>query len=127
VDIRHSDGFFIDPPQFVVVSEICPTTLHANGIALGFSVYFVGAIIFTTPAATAPRTIGWKMYLGFMSCSNVSIVIMYFLLPETVGKSLEDIGELFGNEVVVHLTKDGHGIVEQENAQVIHIEDIKTG
>lgn len=120
-------GFCIDPPQFVVVSEIFPTTLRAKGIALGFSAYFFGAITFTTPAATAARTIGWKMYLVFMSLNVISIVIMYFYLPETAGKSLEEIGELFGDEVVVHLTEDGHGIVEQEKAQVVHIEDIKSG
>lgn len=42
--------------------------------------------------------------------------------------TLEDIGALFGDEVVVHITADGHGIVEIENmdevkeAVVVHAE-----
>ena len=43
-------------------------------------------------------------------------------MPETSNLSLEEIGELFGDEVVVHLTKDGHGIVESEKPEVQHFE-----
>ena len=100
--------------QFVYVSEIFPTTLRAKGIAMGFAAYFVGAITFTTPAATAARTIGWKMYLVYLACNIVSIVIIYFYIPETSRLSLEEIGELFGDTVVVHLTTDGHGIIEED-------------
>jgi Sugar (and other) transporter len=40
-------GFFLDPPQFVYISEIFPTTLRAKGIALGFTAYFLGAMYVT--------------------------------------------------------------------------------
>jgi sugar phosphate permease len=115
-------GFFLDPPQFVYISEIFPTTLRAKGIALGFTAYFLGAITFTTPMATATRNIGWKIYLVFVACNVISIIIIYFYVPETSGLSLEEMGELFGDEVVVHLTSDGHGIVESEKPEVQHFE-----
>jgi hypothetical protein len=81
---------------------------------MGFAAYFVGAITFTTSAPTAQQTIGWKFYLVFISCNVVSIVLIYFYLPETSSLSLEEVGDLFGDEVVVHLTQDGHGIVESD-------------
>tara|TARA_R110002003_G_scaffold41_22_gene3005 strand:- start:6908 stop:7099 length:192 start_codon:yes stop_codon:yes gene_type:complete len=34
----------------------------------------------------------------------VSVVVIYFMYPETKGKSLEELAELFGDPVVVHLT-----------------------
>lgn len=44
-------------------------------------------------------------------------------MPETTRLSLEEIGELFGDEVVVHLRADGHGIVEEDKLQeATHIE-----
>jgi MFS family permease len=115
-------GFFLDPPQFVYASEIFPTPLRAKGIAISFSAYFLGAITFTTPAATAAQTIGWKMYLVFIACNVVSVIVIYFFVPETSRLSLEELSELFGDTTVVHLTQDGHGIVEQEKVLSTHAE-----
>jgi hypothetical protein len=54
------------------------------------------------------------MYLVFVICNVFTTIIIYFFVPETSKLSLEEIGEIFGDEVVVHLTNDGHGIVESE-------------
>jgi hypothetical protein len=66
----------------------------------------------------------------------VSTVVIYFFVPETSSLALEEIGALFGDEVIVHMTADGHGLVEVENldsvlpealgkGKVVHIEDKK--
>ncbi|EXJ84067.1 hypothetical protein A1O3_04734 [Capronia epimyces CBS 606.96] len=107
-------GFFLDPTQFVWCSEVFPTTLRAKGLGLCFFTYFIGAITYTTPAPTAFKNIGWKYYLVWVACDVVSVVLVYFFLPETAGLSLEEVGQLFGDTVVVHLTKDGHGLVEMD-------------
>jgi hypothetical protein len=67
----------------------------------------------------------------------VSTVIVYFFIPETTNMSLEEIGALFGDPVMVHLTADGQGIVENDNFKALainadegsvnHIEDEKKG
>ncbi|KAF2665415.1 general substrate transporter [Microthyrium microscopicum] len=119
-------GLCIDPIQFTYVAEIFPTALRAKGVGMGLAAYFLGAITFTAPAATAARTIGWKEYFVFIGCNLISIVIIYFYVPETANLSLEEVGELFGDEVVVHLTADGHGIVETEKvAEIEHKEHVK--
>lgn len=56
----------------------------------------------------------------------ISAVIVYLYLPETKGLPVEEIGALFGDEVIVHLTADGHGIVE-DKATVEEIEGDKAG
>ncbi len=67
------------------------------------------------------------MYLIWMALCIISTVIVYFFLPETSGLPVEEIGALFGDEVVVHLTADGHGLVEQEKmvANATQIEEIE--
>ncbi|KFY68508.1 hypothetical protein V496_01030 [Pseudogymnoascus sp. VKM F-4515 (FW-2607)] len=114
-------GFCLDPAQFVWCSEVFPTTIRAKGNGLTFFAYFVGAITYTTPGALAFRNIGWKMYMVWFACSMVSTVIIYFFIPETSNMSLEEIGALFGDPVMVHLTADGHGIVENDNFKSIGI------
>lgn len=53
------------------------------------------------------------MYLIYMSLCICCTIIVYFFVPETKQIPLEEIGALFGDEVVVHLTADGHHIVEK--------------
>ncbi len=68
-----------------------------------------------------------------MGLCCISTIITYFYIPETKRLPVEEIGALFGDEVVVHLTEDGHGIVEEhmelkiaggnvEVAEVVHAE-----
>jgi hypothetical protein len=42
--------------------------------------------------------------LVFACLTLGSVVVIYFMYPETKGKSLEELAELFGDPVVVHLT-----------------------
>ncbi|KIW41719.1 uncharacterized protein PV06_07249 [Exophiala oligosperma] len=104
----------VDAPSFVWAAEIFPTTIRAKGIALAFFSYFLGAITYTTPAPTALRNIGYRLYFIYMALCIISTVIVYFFVMETKGKPVEELGALFGDKVVVHLTSDGHGIVEEK-------------
>jgi hypothetical protein len=110
---------FIDPPTFVWCSEIWPTNIRSKGIALSFFAYFVGALTYTTPAAVAFRNIGWKFYMVFLGCNIVSTTVIYFFLPESAGKSMEEMGDLFGDEVIVHLTGDGTGLIEMDKLPTV--------
>jgi hypothetical protein len=66
------------------------------------------------------------MYLVFVVCNVFTTIVIYFYVPETSKLSLEEIGGLFGDEVVVHLTNDGHGIVETEKVGgVERVEEVK--
>jgi hypothetical protein len=74
--------------------------------------YFVATILYTAPGATAFANIGYKYYIVFICCDVVSFALLYKYLPETTGLSLEEMGELFGDKVVTHLTADGTGLLE---------------
>ncbi|KAF2405496.1 general substrate transporter [Trichodelitschia bisporula] len=107
-------GLFLDAASFIYSSEIYPTQIRARGVALATCTYFVACITFVTPGATAIATIGWKYFVVFACLTVVTIIVVYFFYPETNGRSLEELAELFGDKVVVHLTN----ATEEEKAEI---------
>ncbi|ORX99796.1 MFS sugar transporter [Clohesyomyces aquaticus] len=97
-------GLFIDAASFIYSSEIYPTNIRSEGVALATFTYFAACITFVTPGATAIANIGYKYFVIFACLTVVSIIVIYFMYPETKGRSLEELAELFGDPVVVHLT-----------------------
>lgn len=66
------------------------------------------------------------MYLIYMGFCVVCEIIVYLYVPETRGKPVEEMGTLFGEEVVLHMTSDGRGVVEKPNEVIVEeIEDVK--
>jgi hypothetical protein len=62
-----------------------------------------------------------------MGLCCISFIITYIYIPETKQLPVEELGALFGDEVVVHLTNDGHGIMEENMELKIageHIEEV---
>lgn len=112
---------FIDPPTFVHSAEIWPTTIRSKGIALAWFSYFMGALTYTTAAAVAFKNIGWRMYMVWFSCNTVSTIVVYFFLPESVNKTIEEMGDLFGDEVVIHMAPNGQDLLE---SKIIALKDV---
>ncbi|KAF2179035.1 MFS general substrate transporter [Zopfia rhizophila CBS 207.26] len=97
-------GLFIDAASFIYSSEIYPTNIRSPGVAMATFTYVAVCITFVTPGATAIANIGYKYFAIFACLAVISVIVIYFMYPETKGKSLGELAELFGNPVVVHLT-----------------------
>ena len=67
-------------------------------------------------APVALNKIGWKFYLVLIVPSAVYIVIQYFLFPETKGRTLEEIGDLFGDNL--HVASHWYTATEEEREKM---------
>lgn len=72
------------------------------------------------------ETVGWKIWLWILSGNFVGVGFVYFLCPETGGKTLEDVDYLFGEgkrawkmETLVH-----RGLEERMNEKEGSVEKI---
>lgn len=90
--------FFIDATQYVYIAEIFPSHLRTQGVALGLSSFYLGSEVTLVAAPIALAKIGWRFYLVLIVPSVVYVVCIIFLFPETKGRTLEEIGALFGDE-----------------------------
>lgn len=126
-------GLSYDATSYVYGSEIFPNPVRARGMGISVTGMFVSTIIFLQCAPTAFAEIGWKYYTVFIALSTVMFVIMWLYFPEvrsptkahsllehdteltestpkqTKGKALEDVAEVFGDEIVL-----------EEEVEVIH-------
>ena len=69
--------------------------------------------VYTTAAGPAFNHIGWKFYLLFIIIPSITLPFVVYYYPETKGLSLEEIGALFGDEVVLDISH----LSEKERAE----------
>ncbi|KAH6682819.1 general substrate transporter [Halenospora varia] len=85
---------------WLIAPEITPLHLRHVGGAIGpFSEWmWTFVIVLVTPVAIANA--GWKFYLLFCIMNALSFPFVYFFLPETKGKTLEEIDYVFASDEV---------------------------
>ncbi|KAK6946214.1 Major facilitator, sugar transporter-like [Dillenia turbinata] len=86
------------PITWVYSSEIFPLKLRAQGTSLGVVTNRVisGTVSMTFLSLYKATTIGGAFF-SFAGIATVAWIFIYFLLPETQGKTLEEMEALFGN------------------------------
>lgn len=57
--------------------------------------------MFNQVSPIAFKEVGYKYYSLFICTNLLGAIVVFFLFPETKGKSLEEIAEIFGDEVIV--------------------------
>ncbi|KAJ3207369.1 hypothetical protein HDU83_000192 [Entophlyctis luteolus] len=83
-------------------AEIFPLRTRAKGVAVAtMSNWLVGAII-TWAEPHLQAALGLDVYTIYLSFCIIGVPWAYFCVPETRGKSLEELGEVFGDKVVHH-------------------------
>jgi energy-coupling factor transporter transmembrane protein EcfT len=85
----------------VYVSEIFPNHLRPAGVAFGLSAFYLASEVTLVGAPVALNKIGWKFYLVLIIPSGFYWLIIFFFFPETKNRTLEEIGDVFGDETHV--------------------------
>lgn len=118
------------------VSEIFPSHLRSAGVALSLACFYLASEVTLSVAPIALNSIGWKFYLVLICPSFFFIIFLFIYLPETKGRTLEEIGTLFGDKNVANqwygLTEEERNAVydqaikdEKEDATAGHTENIE--
>ncbi|KAL4802568.1 general substrate transporter [Aspergillus unguis] len=93
-------GLFVEGVGFCYTAEIWPTFNRGEGYGLGMFSLCVTSIIWTQAAPTAFESISWKFYIIFIVFDAIAAVVVWFF-PDTLGKPLEEVAVLFGDEDMV--------------------------
>lgn len=87
--------------------EIFPYTLRGRGLSLTLFSGYVGLIIGQFVNPIAMKHIGWRYYIVFCCLLAILLFFTWLLFPETRGRTLEQIAEVFDG------VKEGEEAVEK--------------
>ncbi|KAJ5817491.1 hypothetical protein N7447_007499, partial [Penicillium robsamsonii] len=88
-DIAYSPLFISYP------AEILPFEMRAKGIAVTLSVDSLACFFNQYVNPVAFTAIKWRYYCVFIGCLVIFLALIYFLFPETKGRSLEEVATIF--------------------------------
>ncbi|KAF7557625.1 hypothetical protein G7Z17_g588 [Cylindrodendrum hubeiense] len=94
-----SYAIFFNAMIWVVPSELFPFFLRSKGLAFAVFCKATVGIVLSQITPIALENVGWRYYSLFIATNMTAAIIYFFFLPETSGKSLEEIAELFGDVV----------------------------
>jgi len=90
-------GYSWGPTAWVIVAEVYPLGLRAKGVSIGASSNWLNnfAVAMSTPDFVAAAPYGAYIFLGLMCVFAAAYV--YWLVPETKNRSLDELDEIFGD------------------------------
>ncbi|PVH87199.1 sugar transporter [Cadophora sp. DSE1049] len=81
--------------NFLYGTEIAPQELRTHLSAIGTGAHWLFNFVIAEVTPVAFASIGWRYYIVY-ACTGFSVPIMvYFLFPETNGRSLEEMDRIF--------------------------------
>ncbi|CAK7212489.1 hypothetical protein SBRCBS47491_001482 [Sporothrix bragantina] len=116
----------IGPVAYIVVGEISSTRLRSQTVGLARNAYNLVTIINTVvgPYILNPTEGNWKGKAGFLTGGLILICIVwsYFRLPETSGRTYEEIDLLFAEKVPARQFKNHQ--VDMANSTGVKTEEV---
>lgn len=91
-------GFYdiaFTPLSFAYPVEILPYKLRSRGLSITLTTIFGAGFFNQYVNPIALEKLHWKFYFVYVACLASFIVIIWFLFPETKGRTLEEIAEVF--------------------------------
>ncbi len=97
----------LSPLLYSYPTEIFPYELRSWGVAFTLIVTNASLIVGQIANPIAMADIGWRYYILFCVLDLLFFLVVWLLFPETKGKSLEEIGEIFDDQNKVAGSSDG--------------------
>ncbi|KXX79675.1 High-affinity glucose transporter [Madurella mycetomatis] len=86
----------LGPMTWIIPPEVFTTELRAKANAVVHVIHYSVSLIITQCSPIALERVGWKYYILFILTNALCALVFAVAYPETRGKSLEQIDEIFG-------------------------------
>jgi len=110
-------GYSWGPIPWLYPPEIMPLTIRAKGVSLSTATNWLFNFIVGESTPVLQDAISWRLYPMHGMFCLCSLVLVFFLYPETKGISLEDMDVVFGEEVVDETEDENTSLLPQTPRQ----------
>lgn len=86
------------PIPWLYPPEILPLNVRAKGASLSTATNWAFNWLVGVSTPVLQKAIEWRLYTMHAFFCVLSFIVVWYLYPETAGKSLEEMGDLFGEE-----------------------------
>jgi sugar porter (SP) family MFS transporter len=113
--------------SWVYPAEIFPVEIRAKGNAISTFSNWSLNLVFAQISPLALSAVGFKFFYAFFVFNICAVICYIFFFPETKGKTLEQMDELFGDQLVPHAMKDPEAAAEvmRKQSYVTHTEIVE--
>jgi MFS family permease len=87
------------PSSWTYPSEIYPTKIRAKAVSLSTASNWFWNCVLAFAVPPLLTNINWKMYMIFGTFNGLALIHMFFTAPETKGKTLEEMDEVFDSGI----------------------------
>jgi len=90
-------GYSWGPVAWIIISEVFPLGLRAKGVSIGGSSNWLNN--FAVALSTSPfiDVSQFGAFIFFGAVTTIGVIWVHFFVPETKGRTLEEMDELFGS------------------------------
>ncbi|OAA62173.1 General substrate transporter [Cordyceps fumosorosea ARSEF 2679] len=114
----------VTPLQGLYIVEVLSFEQRAKGMAFGNLAVNAAGLLnqFAWPVSMA--RIGWRTYIIFTIWDAVMTVYVYFVLPETKGRTLEELDEIFAAENPVKASLAKKKLAVNQQGDVVNVAEV---
>jgi MFS family permease len=114
--------------SWVYPSEIFPVEIRAKGNSISAVTNWSINLIIAQVSPIAFHDVGYNYFYAYFVFNMIAAACYFFFFPETSGKTLEQMDELFGDQIIAHALQDPKAAEEaverlEKRVDVIRVED----
>lgn len=84
------------PVSWTLIAEVFPLSTRAKGTSIAASANWMNNFIIALVTPTLLARISWGLYILFAGFLTLGVVFVWFFVPETKGRTLEEMDQVFG-------------------------------
>ncbi|KAF7555983.1 hypothetical protein G7Z17_g1682 [Cylindrodendrum hubeiense] len=115
-------SFGITPLQALYPVEVLSFEMRAKGMAFSNLAVNAAGLLNQFAWPVSMDKIGWKTYIIFTVWDAIQLFIIYVVIPETKGRTLEELDEIFAADNPVRMSTQKKTIAVDSSGGVVNVE-----